>query len=56
MKKLFKKIICAGLVAAVLMSVLSFGSIYAIGYVIYEGADGQPEQPVYTSVASVDLG
>ena len=30
MKKLFKKIICAGLVAAVLMSVLSFGSIYAI--------------------------
>ena len=30
MKMLFKKIICAGLVAAVLMSVLSFGSIYAI--------------------------
>ena len=30
LKKMFKKIICAGLVAAVLMSVLSFGSIYAI--------------------------
>ena len=29
MKKLYKKIICAGLVAAVLMSVFSFGSIYA---------------------------